>query len=78
MTKTWNDLPNAAPCAVAPRPSAEELLLAALKDGPAPTRSVRALLSACGVTKDEADAAICALGRTGRIKLALEYNLTLV
>lgn len=70
-------MPNALPCAMT-RPAPEELLLAALKDGPAPTRSVRALLAACGVTKDEADKAICELGRSGKIKLALEYNLTLV
>lgn len=73
MTKTWND----SPTSVAPR-STEDMLLTALKDGPVPPRTVRAILTACGVSQEDADIAIRELIRQGRIYKMLEYNLVLV
>ena len=77
MTKRWDDVPTELiTCAYAPR-NPSDMILTALRDGPVPPRTIRTLLEVCGVSREEADVALAELGRQGKIKIGLEYNLAL-
>lgn len=77
MTKHWDDHPRENVSCIAPRRSAEDVILTALRDGPDTPRCIREQLEHCGIAREEAQRAIDGLLESGRIKIAQEICVSL-